>query len=235
MAVISLRSRIGKILLVTTLLGLAGAAILLGPVAAFHFLPPTLTGEEAKLASVLELSPGQTVAEIGAGRGALSIALATRLQPGGTLFSTELDPKRRRQIRERAEREGVTNMVVVEAGETSTGLPDACCDAIFMRNVYHHIGDTALFNLSLRRAVRPGGRLAIIDFEPGAFWHLLRRPDSAAGVRTGHGVPTRAVVEELESAGFHVERIDCDWGGRLFMVLLRAPPWGEIGAVAHHR
>jgi methylase of polypeptide subunit release factors len=109
MPAINLRSRNGRICFIVALLGLAAAAIFVAPVAAFHFLPPTVTGEEAKLSSALELSPGQTVAEIGAGRGALSMALAARLQPGGRLFSTELNPKRRRQIRERAKREGLSN------------------------------------------------------------------------------------------------------------------------------
>jgi SAM-dependent methyltransferase len=223
MAAIRIRSTTGKILMLAASLALAGAAILLGPLVAFHFLPPTLTGEEAKLASLLEAGPGKTLAEIGAGRGALSVALAVRLQPGGVLYSTELNPERRRQIRARADRQGVHNLIVIEAGETSTGLPDHCCEAIFIRNVYHHIGDTAQFNQALLSAVRPGGRLAIIDFEPGALWHLRHRPPGAAEVRGGHGVSIRAVVQELESAGFRVEAIDRGWGGRMFLVLLRAP------------
>ncbi len=114
-------------------------------------------------------------------------------------------------------------MIVVEARETSTGLPDACCDAIFMRNVYHHITDTAPFNQSLRRAVRAGAPVAIIDFEPGAFWFLRRSPPGASRQRVGHGVGALIVGEELRQAGFQVERPVENWGGRMYLVLLRAP------------
>jgi ubiquinone/menaquinone biosynthesis C-methylase UbiE len=186
-------------------------------------LPFSVTGEEERLASLLQAAPGKTMAEIGAGKGAFSVALAQRLQPGGTLYSTELNPERRQQIRERVERQHARNVVVVEAGETTTNLPDGCCDAIFMRNVYHHIGDPERFNASLRRAIRPGGRLAIIDFEPGVFWHLWRRPEGANRERTGHGVGWLAVARELQRAGFRVERVVDDWGGRLYLVLLEAP------------
>ena len=220
------RHRVGQAVLLAVAIVLLGAAALYGPVIAFHVLPLSVTGEDARLAALLQVVPGQAIAEIGAGSGALSIALARRIAPGGILYSTELDPDRRRQIRARAERARAANVVVVEAGEAATGLPDGCCDAIFMRNVYHHIGDTAPFNRSLIRAIRPGGRLAVIDFTPGAFWHLRQRPDGAAGKRTGHGVGPLAVVEELEEAGFRRERIALDWGGRLFLVLMRAPGSG---------
>jgi len=91
-----------------------------------------------------------------------------------------------------------------------------------MRNVYHHLGDVKAFNASLRRAIRPGGRLAVIDFAPDAFFHLPSRPDGAAGERTGHGVLPRAVVAEMAAAGFELEREIPDWGGHLFLVLFRA-------------
>lgn len=229
---VRLHRRITGGVVLIVLLALAGFAVLLGPTAAFHLLPPTVTGEEARLAALLQVTSGMNVAEIGSGRGALSIALAPRLEPGGTLYSTELDPDRRRQIRERAERRGTSNVVVIEAGETSTGLPDACCDAIFMRNVYHHIAEPDAFNVALRRAIRPGGRLAIIDFEPGAFWHLGRAPEGAADRRTAHGVGSIAVARELARAGFREDRIVDDWGGRTYLVLLHAPG-GESDAPGH--
>lgn len=217
------RHRLTGALLATVVVAMLAAVVLVGPTAAFHFLPPAVTGEEARLASLLELKPGVTVAEIGAGTGALSVALARRIQPGGILYSTELDPERRRQIVARAQRERVSNLVVVEAGEATTRLPDACCDAIFMRNVYHHIADAAPFDQSLRRAVRPDGLVVIIDFEPGEFWHLDRAPAAVEGTRSGHGVGALVVARELERAGFRAERIIDAWGGGMYAVLLRAP------------
>ena len=206
---------------------LGWAAVSYGPVVAFHLLPPTLTGEEERLAALLEAWPGRTIAEIGAGDGSFSVPIARRLQPGGTLYSTELDPERLRDIKERADREQVSNLVVVAAAATGTNLPDNCCDAVFMRNVYHHITDTEAFNRSLRRTVRPGGTVAVIDFPPRSVG-----PDRGPeGERNGHGVSAKAVASELQRAGFIVERIDEDWGGRTYLVLARAPgaPAGKAG------
>jgi SAM-dependent methyltransferase len=229
---VSTRRAIRAFLLAAGLaLGWAGASY--GPVVAFHLLPPSVTGEAGRLAELLGAEPGRTIAEIGAGDGSFSVAIARLLQPGGTLYSTELDPDRLGDIRKRVDRERLDNVVVVAAGEASTNLPDECCDAIFMRNVYHHIADTAAFNRSLRRAIRPGGRVAIIDFPPGAL-SGRDRPGDGGRERNGHGVTAHAVARELEEAGFVSERVDEDWGGRTYLVLLRAPG-GSLGNTGGRR
>lgn len=81
-----------------------------------------------------------------------------------------------------------------------------------MRNVLHHIADRRAYARELRKALKPGGRLAIIDFGPGTFLHLTG----------GHGVTPEDVVETLTSAGFHEARRIDNWGGRLFLILFRA-------------
>lgn len=206
-----------------------GAVVLLlgalyGPTAAFHFLPFSSTGEADRLAALLEIGPGKIVAEIGAGAGAMTVEMARRAAQGGRVYSTEISATRRADIAERVADEGLASVTVVEAGEAATNLPDACCDAIFMRNVYHHIGDIRPFNVSVRRALREGGRLAVIDFEPGAFWRLPGRRSGAPAERTGHGVTPARLIAEVTAAGFEVEREIPDWGGRMFLVLFRARP-----------
>jgi predicted methyltransferase len=208
-----------------------GAVVLLlgalyGPTAAFHFLPFSSTGEADRLAALLEIAPGRVVAEIGAGAGAMTVEMARRVGPGGRVYSTEIDAGRRAAIAAHVADEALANVTVVEAGEAATNLPDACCDAIFMRNVYHHIGDARAFNVSVRRAIRDGGWFAVIDFEPGAFFHLPGRPTEGSAERTGHGVMRARLIAEVTAAGFDVEREVPDWGGRMFLVLFRARPAG---------
>jgi len=192
------------------------------PTAAFHFLPPGVTGEADRLAGLLGVTGGGTVAEIGAGAGALSVEMARRVGPFGKVYATELSADRRRDIQARVTRAGLGNVVVVEGLVADANLPEACCDAAFMRDVYHHLSDVKALNASLRRAMRPGGRLAVIDFAPGAFFHLPGRPEGTAADRRGHGVSPRAVTAELTRAGFVLEREIDDWGGRLFLLLFRA-------------
>ena len=205
-------------------IGLAVALLAAGGVVLWatglSLLPPSLTGEADRLAELLRIKPGMVVAEIGAGGGDLTVAIARKLGATGRIYSTELDGRRRDDIRRAAQRAELGNVMVVEAGERETNLPPGCCEAIFMRQVYHHIGDPASFNRSVRASLKSGGLFAVIDFE--RMWGLPRIENAPAG-RNGHGTPREALVKEVTAAGFvHEQTID-DWSGQLYLVLFRAP------------
>ena len=160
-----------------------------------------------KLMEVLGVTPGMTIADIGSGGGAMTVVLGHWIRPG-RVFATDITEHALRHTREYAKKEGLTNVTVIEGAAAATNLPDECCDAVFLRHVYHHITEIAAFNKSLHASLKAGGRLAIIDFEP-------RRPNPAEipkGVpanRLGHGIPTSVVIEEVTAAGFtHVRTID---------------------------
>jgi ubiquinone/menaquinone biosynthesis C-methylase UbiE len=152
-----------------------------------------------KLADVLELKPGMTVADVGAGGGAMTVVLGKWIGPG-RVFATDIDVPALTTIREYATREGLTNVTVIEGAHASTNLPAACCDAIFLRHVYHHIRDQEAFNKSLHAALKPGGRLAIIDFVPRKGSEL---PEGVPTNRGGHGVPPAVVIAEVSAAVLH--------------------------------
>ena len=159
-------------------------------------------GEVTRLLELLELEPGQTAAEIGAGTGWLTVEAAQRVGPSGHIFSTELSESRRAEIEQAVSNASLANVTVVAAGEHDTNLPDNCCDAIFMRRVYHHLSNVTAINESLYTALEPGGALAIIEFES----------DGWVGSLTGEGIAPGRLVSELTSAGFeHVET--ADWPG----------------------
>ena len=83
-------------------------------------------------------------------------------------------------------------------------MPANCCDAVFLREVYHHLGEPIAMDRALYRAVRPGGRLAIIDFEPTPL--AGPRPSAVPANRGGHGVPKHLVIDELTAAGFKLTK-----------------------------
>ena len=158
--------------------------------------------EADRLGSLLQLRPGQTVAEIGAGSGWLSVEAAARVTPTGHVYSTELSESRLESIREAVATAGLTNVTVVEAGERDTNLEAGCCDAIFMRRVYHHLSDAPAINGSLHAALKPGGRLVIIEFTP----------DGWLGRVTGMAIRPEDLVGQVTYAGFaHLETDD--WPG----------------------
>jgi ubiquinone/menaquinone biosynthesis C-methylase UbiE len=177
----------------------------------FHLLPISWTGEADRLASALNINTGSVIADVGGGNGALIVALAHVVGPHGQAFVSERTAEQRRAIAARAKSAAVA-VTTIEAADRATNLPDSCCDAITMRMVMHHIADPGAFARDLRRAIRPGGRIGIIDFAPGALPHL-------AG---DHGVSPEHVVSLFEDAGFFVAGRDENWGGRTYLIVFAA-------------
>jgi ubiquinone/menaquinone biosynthesis C-methylase UbiE len=172
--------------------------------------------EMPRLRQVLTLDTGKVVADVGAGKGGLTFALASQVGPNGHVFSTEVDPSRLRRLREAVVAAKLDNVTVVEAQSSEGGLPPNCCDAIVMRRVYHHLTDPSGINASLLRSLRPGGVLAVIDFPPPFFLSRGR-----------FGVPAQIVISEVTSSGFELVRLIDDWPGRgplgSFCVVFRKP------------
>jgi ubiquinone/menaquinone biosynthesis C-methylase UbiE len=200
--------------LLLTALGLLGLlAVLAGLAVYWSQCGPGVTREVERLASLVELRPGMTVAEIGAGTGRMTVRMARRLGPSGQLYATELDPGKLEAIRSAASAAGLGNLAVIQAGESSTGLPDTCCDLIYMRRVFHHFTEPASMSQSLYRALRPGGRLAVIDFLSPGWMFFLR-----------HGIPREVVAAQLTSAGFRPERRVDGWSPIDYCLVYRKPP-----------
>jgi ubiquinone/menaquinone biosynthesis C-methylase UbiE len=194
-------------------LGLAVALV----VVLAYALKAGATDEIARLAALMEWKPGTIVADIGAGEGSYSFAAAERVGTSGKVFATEIDKKKLKELRAEVKKRNLQNVTVIESADADTKLPAACCDAIFLRRVYHHLTKPAEFDANLIRSLRPGGRLAIIDFPP--------RPDlgPVEGVpanRGGHGISQKLVIDELTAAGFQVEKTVDDWPGDSYCVLL---------------
>jgi SAM-dependent methyltransferase len=179
--------------------------------------------EMPRIREVLTLRPGMLVADVGAGRGELTMALATEVGPSGRVFSTDIDPKALEEIRARVAAAAVRNVTIVQAQANNTGLPLNCCDAIVLRRVYHHLSDPAATNVELLRAVRRGGLLAVIDFPPTLSWLWPWPPQGVPRNRNGHGVVAGLVVDEVTAGGFELVKVIDDWPGR--------GPLGSYGAV----
>lgn len=155
--------------------------------------------DAARLVDVLRIEAGTAVADIGAGQGELTLRIAERVSPTGRVYSTDINPQRLEDIRQAASTAGLGNVTVLEGGSTRTNLPDACCDAIFMRHVYHHLGDPAAMSASIRQSLKPGGRLAVVDFAPDSG---RSAPPGRRDASSSHGVTAETVIEELTQAGF---------------------------------
>ena len=122
--------------------------------------------DAAKLVELLNLRPGSTVADVGAGGGALVPAISRAIGAEGRLYATDMRTERLADIRKVIASESFSNVTVLQGGAAETNLPPACCDALFMRLVYHHFGDPPAMNASLLRSLKPSGRLTVLEFRP---------------------------------------------------------------------
>ena len=177
--------------------------------------------DAARLVSALGLQAGDTVADIGAGAGQLTVELARVVGPRGLVYATELREDRLEEIRRAAEAAGLRNVTVLEAHATRTNLPESCCDALVLRRVYHHIGNPSLMNRSLRESLKPGGVLGVLDFTPDGA-----ESEEPGGRATGdqHGVTSATVARELGEAGFEAVTVQTADRPDRYLVVGRRPP-----------
>jgi ubiquinone/menaquinone biosynthesis C-methylase UbiE len=157
--------------------------------------------DAARLIELLGITAGQTVADVGAGPGTLTVAMARQVGPNGRVYATELGEKNIATLQAVIEREKLPQVTVLAGAFTSTNLPDACCDAIFTRLVYHHFAEPAPMNASILKALKPGGRYGIIEFLPGRGAPEAKNPADRAN-NASHGVGPESVERELKEAGF---------------------------------
>jgi ubiquinone/menaquinone biosynthesis C-methylase UbiE len=178
--------------------------------------------DATRLTKTAGLAAGQTVADIGAGLGELTLELARIVGPSGRVFSTEMSAERVAGLRKAAEGAGLKNVTALDAHATRTNLPDRCCDALVIRFVYHHFSDPSLMNASLFQSVKPGGHVAVIDFAPPG-----KEGATAAnrGDKDTHGVLPATVIRELREAGFELvsQEQEAAKEGKGFLVVMRRP------------
>jgi len=140
----------------------------------------------------LSLEPNARIADIGAGTGYFAARLANMV-PEGRVYAVDIEPDMVRYLGERAKREKLQNLLPVAGTPDDPKLPQKV-DLILLVDVYHHIENRTDYFRKLRAFLRPGGRIAIIDF----------KLDSPEGPPRAARVGPEAVVAEMAAAGYAV-------------------------------
>jgi ubiquinone/menaquinone biosynthesis C-methylase UbiE len=155
-----------------------------------------------EIVAAIGLGPGHDVADVGAGTGLFTPLLAEAVGPQGTVYAVDIVPEFVEHVRARAAALGLENVRPVLCSERSVELPPASLDRAFLCDTYHHLEYPAATMASLRRALRPGGEMLVVDFE--------RNPGESSDWILEHVRAGREVVRgEIEAAGFrHLETID---------------------------
>lgn len=147
----------------------------------------------------LQIEPGSSVADVGVGSGLYTLAFANAVGTRGAVFAVDVQDYFLDHVRTKATKAGVENVTFVKAEQRSANLGEGTVDIIFMCDVFHHVEYPRTYLASLYAALKPGGRLAVIDFiaEEGKSkrWVLDHVRASPAEFRA-----------EFEAAGFVFER-----------------------------
>lgn len=145
----------------------------------------------------LALEPAHIVADIGAGTGYFTVRLA-RAVPSSLVFAVDVEPKMARHIAERARTERLANVRTVVGSAASANLPQPV-DRVLLVNSYHHIDERTAYFRDLRESLRPGARVAIIDY----------RPDAPRGSPKHMRMAPEKIAAEMKEAGYRlVEAFD---------------------------
>jgi SAM-dependent methyltransferase len=153
-----------------------------------------------RMLDALGLRPGMRVADVGAGVGYHTLRLARRVGPTGRVWATDVQEEMLERLGARVAAEGLSHVTPVLSGPDRTGLPPGAVDLVLMVDVFHEVAEPQAFLASLREALAPGGRLALVEF---------RAEDPAVPVREEHKMSVAQVDAELAAGGFvRVGRFD---------------------------
>jgi ubiquinone/menaquinone biosynthesis C-methylase UbiE len=143
----------------------------------------------------LALRAGQVVCDIGAGPGYFSLRAARRVGDKGRVFAVDVDPKILDALRARIEKAGVRNVTPVLAVAADPLLPPQSCDLVLIVDAYHHFPDRPTYLARLAALLRPGGRLANVD------WH---KDTKGFGPEPGHRVAREDFLADAAKAGLRL-------------------------------
>jgi predicted methyltransferase len=152
-----------------------------------------------EIVAALGVRRGSAVADIGAGRGFFTLRLAREVGSDGSVYAVDLDGGDLRRLRERAGEEGLRHVETIESEPDDPRLPAQSIDAALIVNAYHEMREHQAMLDGIRRALRPGGRLVIV--EP-----ILesRRGEPRERQESSHEIEPRYVEADLRDAGFDV-------------------------------
>ncbi|SRR5580704_7288501 len=137
--------------------------------------------------NILGLEPGKTVADIGAGSGWFTVRAARRVTSTGKVYAVDINQQAIDYIRNRTLKEQLSNVVTILNKPSSPGLPPDSIDAVLFLKAYHEIADPVTFLRNLRRSLRPGARVGIIERD---------------GNGEDHGVNNKVILRETDEAGY---------------------------------
>jgi SAM-dependent methyltransferase len=146
----------------------------------------------------LNLKPGMSVADVGAGTGYMSLKLAKRVGPSGKVYAEDVQPEMLQKVRANAAKSKATNVVTVQGSFTDPMLPKGQMDLVLLVDVYHEFSEPQKMLRGIRESLKPDGRLVLLEY---------RKEDPKIPIREEHKMTVAEVRTELEAEGFHLAQV----------------------------
>lgn len=173
-----------------------------------------------QILDALGVAEASVVADVGAGSGWFTVRLARRVGPNGMVYAQDVQPEMLAAITKRIQREGLANVRTRLGRGSDPFLPAETFDAILIVDVVHEIEDRVTLFSNLSRALKPGGRIGVVDFKPGG---------AGPGPDADERMPPETVESEALRAGLEVKRREAFLPFQYFLIFGRpetapAPP-----------
>ena len=154
--------------------------------------------EPSRAIEALDLRTGMTVADIGAGSGYYTVRMARKVGAEGRVYATDIQLGMLSLIQRRAKQEMLQNIVPVLGAIDDPKLPSGSLDLALMVDVYHELSSPQAFVRRLREALKPEGRLVLIEF---------RQEDPRVPIREEHKMSLAQVRDELSADGYAIDKV----------------------------
>jgi ubiquinone/menaquinone biosynthesis C-methylase UbiE len=151
----------------------------------------------SKALSLIGIQPGMTVADIGAGSGYMTMRIAPLVGPTGKVYAEDIQPALLQLVQRRALTAHLSNVEVVLGSDTDTGLSDSSVDIALLVDVYHEFQHPREMLRSIRRSLKPGGRLVLIEY---------RKEDATLPIAPTHRLSVAEAMAEVQAEGFAFDR-----------------------------
>jgi SAM-dependent methyltransferase len=162
-----------------------------------------------RVMEILAITPGKTVADIGAGSGWFTVRAARRVGDRGVVYAVDINPEAIRYVDERARKEKLHNVKTILGKEDDPLLPAGAVDSVLLLKTYHEVAEPVALLRNLRAALRPGAKVGIIDRN---------------GNGEDHGVGRDVVLREAAEAGYRLlEQYDFVKGDKMDYFLVFTP------------
>lgn len=150
------------------------------------------------LMSALQIRPGATVADVGSGTGYFTWRLAQQVGPQGKVYAVDVQQSMLDLTKKTVEEHKLSNVEYVLATDSSPRLPDRSVDLVFIAYAYHEFGDPDAMMASIRRALKPGGRVLILEYA---------KESNIAPASPLHKMSFEEIRREIQPMGFVIDQL----------------------------